>query len=307
MQMSAIDTSEEVIDGFTVTAKRKTVWRKELALVEEFVRICDKYELQYFISGGTLLGAVRHKGFIPWDDDIDIMMSRNYYETFIAVAQSELKQGYNLQHYTTEKNYDCGHIQLRDDSTTALLAADYSNLKCNKNLGIFIDIFPFDNIPDDDRKAISFTKKIKFKKRVIRSKIHGHYRGVKGFFKRLYFAIFARDSEKAIADVDKKSQKYNGKTHRIALTTFMPGYTRNMWAEAWFSEIIKLPFEHLMLSAPKYFDEVLRTQYGDYMQMPKDIPHTMHGSCYFDTENSYTDYVNISKERFDELFEEMIL
>ena len=79
--------------------------QSEIKILDEIVRICDKYNLQYFLIGGTLLGAVRHKGFIPWDDDLDIAMPRNDYEKFISISKNELKDDFILDDISTNEQY----------------------------------------------------------------------------------------------------------------------------------------------------------------------------------------------------------
>ena len=100
-----MNLNAEVICDFKVSTLRKKVWQAQLDMVKIFIDICDKYKLKYFAAGGTLIGAIRHNGFIPWDDDIDLMMPREDYEKFIKVAKEELKkEPYFLQHYSTEKD-----------------------------------------------------------------------------------------------------------------------------------------------------------------------------------------------------------
>lgn len=87
-----MNLNAEVICDFKVSTLRKKVWQVQLDMVKIFIDICDKYKLKYFAAGGTLIGAIRHNGFIPWDDDIDLMMPREDYEKFIKVAKEELKK-----------------------------------------------------------------------------------------------------------------------------------------------------------------------------------------------------------------------
>lgn len=159
--MEKINLAEEIICDYLVTSKIKEVWQLELDMLEEVDRICQKYEIEYFLQGGTLLGAVRHKGYIPWDDDIDIVMRRNDYNKFLEIAQKELGDKYFLQYYKTERKYNRGHAQIRNPNTTAIIKGDEFN---NFNKGIFIDIFPLDNIPNDKKEADKFIKEVKKRK-----------------------------------------------------------------------------------------------------------------------------------------------
>ena len=109
---------EEVRCGFPVTEKMKRVWAVQLSMLDEVERICRKYGLRYFADSGTLIGAVRDKGYIPWDDDIDLAMLREDYERFVKVAPRELGEGLKLQTVYTEENYLRGHAQIRDGRTT---------------------------------------------------------------------------------------------------------------------------------------------------------------------------------------------
>ena len=123
-----------------------------LMIAKEIVRLCDENNIPYFINGGTQLGAVRHKGFIPWDDDFDIGMRRADYEKFLKVCEEQLDHNkYFLQTEDTEKNYDFyfAKIQLK---VTSIIEDFSKNVQIEH--GIFVDIFPYDNIPDNYPKYV---------------------------------------------------------------------------------------------------------------------------------------------------------
>ncbi|MDE7384825.1 MAG: LicD family protein, partial [Anaeroplasmataceae bacterium] len=103
-----MNLGEEVLCGFCVSELRKKVWSKQLEMVKIFIEICEKNNLKYFACGGTLIGAVRHNGYIPWDDDIDLMMPRKDYEDFLRIAPKYLDGKYFLQYNKTEKRYPNG-------------------------------------------------------------------------------------------------------------------------------------------------------------------------------------------------------
>ncbi len=132
-----------------VTTQMKEIWAVELDLLAEFQRVCDKYNIRYFASGGTLLGAVRHKGFIPWDDDLDIEMFREDYIKLCEVGPKEFKKPYVFQNEYTESGSLRGFSKLRNSQTTAIY--EHEKYKCfgSYDKGIFIDIFPLDSILDD--------------------------------------------------------------------------------------------------------------------------------------------------------------
>lgn len=118
----------------------------ELEMLKEIDRICRKYNIQYSLDGGTLLGAIRHGGFIPWDDDADIVMLRSEYEKFYRFCQKELNtEKFFLQEFRTDTDYRWGYSKMRRTGTI-FLREGQEHIKCNQ--GVFVDIFICDNVPD---------------------------------------------------------------------------------------------------------------------------------------------------------------
>lgn len=116
----------------------------ELDMVKEFVRICTKYNLSYFMAGGTFLGAVRHKGFIPWDDDVDIGMYRHDYDKFLKIAEAELSYPYKIQTY---RNTDSHHYYFSHIVDTRFKVRRLGSLDKREEY-VWIDIFPYDGLPN---------------------------------------------------------------------------------------------------------------------------------------------------------------
>ena len=242
----------------------KEVKQIELDILEYVHNFCEENGLKYIMNYGTLIGAVRHKGFIPWDDDIDISMPRADYEKLIA---SFPKNGrYKILDHRTSKDYFNNFVKVIDTNTKIV---DNRNDKTYES-GLFIDIFPMDRF--DDMKAVDKTYNLESFKLLSFSKhcnivygdsvIKDMIRSVCWFFlKPVSPTFFAKKIDKASAKYTKDNGKYIGllasKFKEKEVLDFDP-----------FKEIIDMPFEGVTLKGPKEYDKLLRQYYGDYMQLP---------------------------------------
>ncbi len=298
--MGTLDFKPETKYDFYIDKKRKQVWQVELDMLEIFKNICNKYDINYSLNGGTLLGAIRHKGFIPWDDDIDIMMLRNDYEKFLQVAEKELSEPYFLQYYKSEKGYYYGHAQIRNSNTTAFIKNDIFN---NFNHGIFIDIFPLDNVPDNVKERKKFLKKIsKFKKILSFYTVRQSTNLLKVLIKKVVFGLYwkVNNIDNKLKKFEEKCQKYNNiSTEECGAIGFIQNGIK--YKNEWFYNYIEVEFEYLNVKIIKDYDSFLTRQYGDYMRIPKNKNGSMHGNVFFDTETSYKEYNNNKSEIIDKL------
>lgn len=237
---------------------------------------CEKNSIKYFICSGTLIGAVRHKGFIPWDDDIDIMMPREDYERFIKLFSNEDGK-YKVWSHKLQRNYPNSYAKVTDETTVK-----YENALSAIEMGVDIDVFPLDDIPDDDTEAEEFIKECKryydlmtFKKVRLR-KDRSLVKNFALFVGRLGLMFYP--FHKMLANIDKHAQKYNGcGGSRSADAVYCMAGMKELHKKEWFEETIGLPFENEVFKAPKGFDLMLSTRYGNYMQLPpKDKQITHH-------------------------------
>ena len=136
----------------------------QLEIAKEIKAICERNNIEFFLESGTLLGAVRHGGFIPWDDDLDLGMTRSNYNKFIECASKELDNKYFLQTVDTDENYPLAFCKIRKNNTIYMEKAHEHTSFHN---GIFVDVFPYDNIPDDDKIFKKIKKRLKFAKRIM--------------------------------------------------------------------------------------------------------------------------------------------
>ncbi len=277
---------EEIRCGYTVTEKMKKVWAVQLGLLDEVERICRKYGLRYFADSGTLIGAVRHQGYIPWDDDIDLVMMRGDYERFVKAAQRELKAPLVLQTAYTEKNYLRGHAQLRDSRTTGCTEEDR---RAGYNCGIFIDIFPLDGMPDDPRRAKRWASRVKTLWMVLYTWYRFDYyenATAAGWLLNRIGRFLHIPMRQAFGWYDRLCQKYSDKpTEYVCDTVFIRYLKKNTWKREWFAEAVYMSFENRQIPVPVGYDERLRAEYGDYRK-PAQAP-TMHGGLLLEPEVAY--------------------
>ncbi|USF26730.1 hypothetical protein N510_001662 [Firmicutes bacterium ASF500] len=285
---------EEVRCGYTISPEMKKLWAVELDLLAEFDRVCGKHGLAYFAFGGTLLGAVRHKGYIPWDDDIDLLMFREDYRKLVQIAEQEFQHPYFFQTPFTDPGLVMGGSRLRNSDTT--LISDFENKRPYENKGIFIDIFVLDNVPDSEAEFERAKKVLKYYWRILRyaSYYEGYFqpdkryplkRRILGRFARLLKGVFGM--ERLSRGYEQYCSQWSGKeTRRISPIETWRG--RFVYQREQLKTVYKVPFEQLEIPVSDAFDEMLTAQYGDYMTLKK-ISSTHHALT-FDAEMPYKDY-----------------
>ena len=151
MRFQDLYFEDEVRDGFYVPGLMKRAWAASLEVLGEVARICEKHNIQYFADAGTLLGAVRHAGFIPWDDDLDICMKRKDYERFLAIADKELQNGCQLFNSHTDIEYK-EYFSRVVNARMISFDKEHMNRYHGFPFVVGIDIFPLDNIAPDEEK-----------------------------------------------------------------------------------------------------------------------------------------------------------
>ena len=275
---------EEELCGHLVTTQIKKLWSIQLGCLQELKRICEKYDIMFFASGGTLLGAVRHKGFIPWDDDIDVMMFYGDYVRFCEYAPKEIKSPYFFQNYKTEPGFGPSMSRIRNSETTGCTKYDYAIADGKYNCGIFIDIFPLFGI--DDRRIPLLLQKIKMKiwwyaiagyesLRVARQEGWTIKRRLNPLI-CWWIIVSLFKSHENVSNCYLRSCSSAKSFVKMGLLSFTGFNKRLVWNKEWFEKIITLPFEYTVIPCPEAYDPILRTQYGDYMKFVKGGQiHTM--------------------------------
>ena len=298
---------EEERSGYTISRQMKEVWAVQLDLFAEFDRVCRKNNIVYIASGGTMLGAVRHHGYIPWDDDMDLMMMRDQYEKLCEVAPSEFKHPYFFQTEKSEPGMRRWFARLRNSETTAIQKKE-QHFYDTCNQGIFIDIFPLDNVPDQEKVFRSQSKKISFYQYLylgLNLVGYAFWRDNEPIFKKIFYQVFHQlfgkliryfhIREWAYKKVNDISQLYNNQeTDFISLLSFQPLNFGHALRRSDMDEIKYVDFEFLKMPITANYDEHLRRKYGDYMTPTKNPNY--HGELIFDTNISYDKYYQLHPE-----------
>lgn len=266
--------NEEVREGYTVSSKMKEVWAVQLDLLQCFINVCERNNLRYFIDGGTLLGAARHQGYIPWDNDIDIAMLREDYDKLREIAKKEFRKPYLFQ---TEYDFaSAGELRLycnlRNVETTAIRRRRF-DLRFPCNQGIYIDIFPLDGMPPaaDRREFVSQLLDCKQKLDRIARKRN----------KNISVDI-GDELSSQLAHYEQTAKRYpiSPSTKKVVATTFphREECVINLWN---YKDTVSLPFEMLTVAAPCGYKDFLRHYYGTWKT---PVQQFAHGDTFFDTD-----------------------
>lgn len=269
----------------------------EKQILIDVVSVCDKHNITYYLSSGTLLGAVRHQGFIPWDDDIDIEIPIKDYYRFLDIAQEELGDEYFVQTSMTDPNYHFAYTRIRKNNTTFL--APY-HAKYRIHHGIWLDIFPLVAVNPGlplaiERKFITLSNFVQ-----IGEKIKSHKREFQKMLGPVGMAMMNTFS--------KLPMKTRQKIHNMILKPIYNAnpekctHRANIWGnittifpkEVYEGEPAELCFEGLMFKAPHDYKRYLEIKYGDYMKLPPVEDRKGHGvGVIIDLNNSYEKYMKL--------------
>lgn len=241
-----------------------------LNILKYIDEICRKNKISYFIGFGTLIGAIRHKGFIPWDDDIDVCMFREDYKKFIKIMEKQNK--YQLICPETDDCYYWTFARVSDKSTKLVL----KGLPEVNNLGVFVDVFPIDNAPPSSEVNEWLEYYIKIDKKVKRTVPHSRkYKNqniktilsrVKNYPFRLIYCEknFKKYREELIAHITK----YNNSESKKCIISSTPYNIKAIFNKKDFLSTIEMEFEGIKVLAPIGYDNILKQLYGDYMKLP---------------------------------------
>ncbi|MBR1455939.1 MAG: LicD family protein, partial [Oscillospiraceae bacterium] len=268
------------------------IHRVQLGLLKEFDRACRELGLPYFAIHGTLLGAVRHGGFIPWDDDVDVAMLREDYDKLLAKAGEVFHPPFFLQ--TPENTYSSfygGYAKLRN-SETAALEPQNRGKKCDQ--GIWIDILPLDNCPRDDRDRRRLLRRIRRWQRFLYAKLYAPETGVLKDVdpKKLSFYYLAAACMRRRWIVKRLEKLFRrcGHTGTAAILACYYGNRpmHNLYSLASLLPLSEKPFEDLSIPVPADCDAVLSARYGShYMELPPADSRYRHSQVVFSTERSW--------------------
>lgn len=251
------------------------IWKLEKQILGELLRVCNQYKLKVFIAHGTLLGAVRHKGFIPWDDDIDVNMPRDDYEKLILVSKEVFKEPYFLQCYETDKNNFWGCAKLRYSRATGMDLQDIPNNGISNN-GLYVDIFPMDNVIDDRKLRERQSKKIEYYRKLMYAYVYGRYYDYflyigKREWRRYKFLTHIYKREWVYKKFRYWITKYNNiDTRRTGIHAFKTDYECCYWYKEDYEQLVELPFDNLYLPAPSNYDRCLKIKWKNYMELPPE-------------------------------------
>lgn len=243
----------------------------EMALTTR--QICNRNDIDYFLIAGTLLGAVRHKGFIPWDDDLDIGMLRSDYDRFIECAARELPDDYFLQTFGTDPAMGLPFAKIRKNGTRCV---ERNSSSVGWHQGVFLDIFPLDNVPDGLVSRKLHSMEIYVWKRLLLCRVgfdllaYGRSFAKLVLYKAILYPVSNLFSRNFLARrIERSMCRHNGKaTKLIVAAGGAYGYTRESINRSWVAELTNLEFEGHQFRCPKAYEHYLTNLYHDYMSLP---------------------------------------
>lgn len=263
----------------------------EFEMLKHFVEICNKLNLTYYLVCGSALGAVKYQGFIPWDDDIDVALPRPDYEIFLQEANKFLPEHIFLQNYRTESCYYALGSKLRHSQTT-YIEKGIEHLPMNH--GVFIDVFPLDGYPTDEREIRAFERKKRYfyRRRYVKLRpiLHRDIGLTVCSFLNRCFGMYANTAEYV-----RRNEEWNCR-YSVKNSAFWCNYANSASKKEYapkeqYGRGVMMTFEGLDVRVPENYDAYLTQKYGDWRaDLPKEEQVGHHYYAVMDLNRSYTEY-----------------
>lgn len=269
-----------------------------LAIYKEVKKICDMHQIRFFGIGGTCIGAVRHHGFIPWDDDIDLAMPRKDYERFIEIATKELPDKLKIFNGVTERHSDFAYIKVHNTETT--FTSDILKAYPQSFTGVYVDIMPLDGVPRGKLSKALFGKKIElliqgsFKRKLGDYTIPGFVR-----YKKLYGLYLnylrLRNPYYAIRGHTRMVKKYDFDMSKFIVFSWCWFIPERIFHRSDFSDVEIIKFEDSEMPVPIGYDRYLRKHIGDYTSLPPENERVPKHTGIISLDTPYEEYVKRMK------------
>ncbi len=255
----------------------------ELDILREVMRLCEANQIEYFIHGGTALGAQKYGGFIPWDDDIDIGMAREHYDRFLAVAAEQLDKAYFLQTPDTDEHSPYAYTKIRKNDSEFV---EWSVRGVAMHHGIFVDVYPYDNVPDTEgaRKwqfwSVQFLRRLFVFRQIpnVSRRPLGWLQELRARLRKALYLLARKSVPKRLVLrlLDRQLRRYSHQRTTMKACLFCPVYMKNYIARPDMYPLRLVTFEKLALPALHNLDAYLTNRYGDYSQLPPKETRTGH-------------------------------
>ena len=245
----------------------REIQQMELGIMEYIHEACQKIGVKYFLAYGSLIGAVRHKGFIPWDDDMDICMLREDYEKLQDYLIANPDERYEVMSYKNNLNYVYPFMKVQDNHTYLL----EEDVRIDSNMGIYVDIFPVDGYEDDADFKNKMTKLIK--KRQLSCYTFKGITNTKSLLNSLirYISVvifYFTNTNKFVEQIDELAKSRAVADYEQVDYLIYKDMNKPVWKREWLEQVIVGTFEGKEFMIPKHYHEILTSDYGDYMQLP---------------------------------------